>query len=750
MIRQPAPALVPAALFLGAIAIASGPFHAPTGPTIVLVCLGWMRGGRSGLALLACSIGLLWGEALPPPDLRGVEIGRPVEVAGELSGRWREGAGGPRSALMPEVVRQGAVVLLGGPEITIELAESIVPPVPGSRVRVRGELGRSAGYENESRARPGRYRVRVKSARFLRVEAAPGRLASVVWLLRRTVEAPFVALSGTHPGLRAARALFFGDAEALPDDERRAFRRAGLAHLVAASGMNVALVVTAVAFAATFAGRRTRVTLFAVAILSYLLLVGPVPSLLRASVMATVALAAVAFGRPPLVLHCLALAIAGMLLVSPAMSMDVGFQLSCAATLGLVVGVPRLVERWRRGPRSLRAALATAVAAQVATLPLSIPVFHAFSPASIALNLVAVPLAAILLIAAFVWAGVALVSPAVAALLAPVLDLLAAPFRLLEAVPAGPWISLPATAAPAGGLLVAALLALIAAAPRVWRRPVALAVVLLATNGVPSVDGSFELVVADVGQGEGMLLRHGRHALLVDGGGGGGRDLASEVWMPLLAARGLVGLDAVIATHSHADHCEGLVDVAVYVRIDRIFGPPSFPGSACAGELTRWSRREPTTLAAGSRIAFGGLVLQVLAPFPGRPSRSPNEDSLVVRVDGGGRTLLLTGDLDGAAERRLVDEEGRRLDADVLKVGHHGSSRGTGNALIAAVRPRIALISAGVRSRFGHPAAETVERLRRARVRIYRTDLSGELRVRWAPGGPLIVDLPAAPRSASG
>ncbi|MEZ5314483.1 MAG: DNA internalization-related competence protein ComEC/Rec2 [Thermoanaerobaculia bacterium] len=534
------------------------------------------------------------------------------------------------------------------------------------------------------------------------------------------------------------------------EDERRAFRRAGLAHLVAASGMNVALVVTAVALAAAFAGRRMRVVLFAVAILVYLLLVGPVPSLLRASVMTSVALAAVAFGRPPLPLHCLALASVGMLLVSPAMSVDVGFQLSCAATFGLVVGVPWLVERWRRGPRSLRTALATALAAQVATLPLSIPVFHALSPASIALNLVAVPLAAILLIAAFVWAGVALASPTLATLLAPALDLLAAPFRLLEAVPAGPWISLPATAAPAGGLIVAALLALIAAAPRVWRGPVALAVVLLGTNGVPSVDDSFELVVADVGQGEGMLLRHGRHALLVDGGGGGGRDLASEVWRPRLAARGLVGLDAVIATHSHADHCEGLVDVAVHVRIDRIFGPPSFPGSVCAGDLTRWSRREPTTLAAGNRIAFGGLVLEVLAPFPGRPSKGPNEDSLVLRVDGGGRRLLLTGDLDGAAERRLVDEAGRRLDADVLKVGHHGSSRGTGNALIAAVRPRVALISAGVRSRFGHPSAEAVERLERARVRIYRTDLSGELRVRWAPGGPLFVDQPAAPRRVSG
>jgi competence protein ComEC len=202
----------------------------------------------------------------------------------------------------------------------------------------------------------------------------------------------------------------------------------------------------------------------------------------------------------------------------------------------------------------------------------------------------------------------------------------------------------------------------------------------------------------------------------------------------------------VVVTHGDLDHCGGLVDVAVHVPVREIWSPAQLEGSACLRELRFWSGAPVVALSAGDRLALGEARIEVLWPERGETAREGNAISLVLRLQAGATSALLTGDLDGVAERRLVARAGDALASDLLKVGHHGSAKGTGAALLAAVRPRLAWISSGPGNRFGHPAGEVLARLAEVEARTLRTDLSGEIVFRWARAGPVRLALPASPR----
>jgi competence protein ComEC len=351
-----------------------------------------------------------------------------------------------------------------------------------------------------------------------------------------------------------------------------------------------------------------------------------------------------------------------------------------------------------------------------------------------------------LLVGAFAWAAIAAVSPLLAEALAWVLDLLASPFRLLPHLPSGAWLSLPADGSWITGCAFA-LWGFAFTVRALPRRLVVLAPLLLAGGSSPGRDtGEVELLVADVGQGDGLLLRAAEKSVLVDGGGIRGRDLAAQVWLPLLARRGVTALDAMAVTHADTDHCGGLVDVAVHLPVRELWGPEAIRESACVRELLAWSGATWRGLVAGERVDAGPLRLAVVAPASALAPAESNDASLVMRLEAQGRRVLLTGDLDGEAEARLVAGSASELACDILKVGHHGSARGTSAALLAAASPRLAVVSAGKGNRFGHPAAALLARLERAGVRLLRTDLQGAISIRWRADGALRIELPGSPR----
>jgi competence protein ComEC len=768
------PAILPAAGILAGAALAARLSWLPVPLLVLLAAAGLALRGSAGGLVAGLAAGLVAATvqlALPGEPWSRLDPDRPVAVTGRVVAYGERSEWGWRTALRAERLAQGRWVSAFGRDLVLELPEGERPPPLGSRLTARGYVARSPGYANRAPLPPGPWRLRVKSRLLLTVEAAPGALARGAAAVHVAVErgwegAAARAAGGTRrpgAGLALVRALVLGDPSFLPSAWRRGLRRTGLSHLLAVSGLHVGLVAGLALLAAGALGPRGRVLAALGVVALYLLVAGPRPALLRASFMALAAGVAFLVGRLPSAGNALAVAAALLVLRRPELLSDLGFELTVAATAGLIFLAPACARAWGggEGRRGLRAglvrALAASLAAQLAALPLALPAFHLLAPASPLLNLLAVPWTAVTLAVGLAWSALAMVSPIAGAATVPLLDALAAPFGWPARGSPQAWGTL-ALAAPAGLCLLAATAgALLLAWPRrreAWLGVLALAA-LVATIGrgsgtPPAFRAEAALTLLDVGQGDSLLLTDGRRALLVDGGGWRHGDFGGRVLLPALLAEGVARLDVAVLTHPDVDHCGGLVDLASYLPIDEVWMAPGEEAEPCAAALAAAPGPRLRHLAAGDLRSVGTWRFAVLNPRrEGAGGGSDNDGSLVLAASALGRRALLTGDVEARGEGAMVG----RLEAaagggrfDVLKVAHHGSRTSSTPPLLAAVRPRLALVSVGLGNPYGHPAPDVVARLRRAGARVLRTDRVGEVRLAWEPDGPIHIEVPAYPR----
>ena len=731
-----APFLSPAGLWLGA--------GAATGVAVAMTCR-W-KGPLATIALavlaglaVASVAGALRGAALQASPLRAVADTRStVLLVLELDDHPHvlRGPGPPR------VVADATVTVLtaGSDRHRLDAGVLLFAPAdpwrtiqPRQPVEVRAQLASS---------RPGDDAVAVASVRgpptLLGRPAPPFRIAGA---LREGLAASAGRVLDPRPaGLLPG--LVVGDTRAMDPALDEDFRRAGLAHLTAVSGANVAIVLGAALWPLRrrAVDRRVQAAGGLLLLLGFVVLAGPSASVVRAAAMAGVTLLALASGRPRAALPALGAAICVLLLADPGLARDAGFALSVAATAAIVLVAPSW-SRWLREHGCwppLADAIAVSASAGLATAPLVAGLSGTVSLVSLPSNLVAAPAVAP---ATVLGLAATIVGPLAPALGDALLWCAGWPTRWLVAV-AEHAAALPdaATAWPAGSGGAAALTVVLAAGGwALWRfprlRPLALAALIgligvgwplrQVVRGWPPADA---LVVAcDVGQGDAFVVPTGPGAgVLVDAG----PDVGAVD--RCLTRLGIESLPLVLMSHLDADHAAGLAGALA----DRDVGvvatgtlSPSDERREAFDALVRRGGGERTVLVPGNRRTVGGAVIEVLAPAPERATAAAeaNDLSMVVRITQRGVRILFTGDLSASAEARIL-ASGTDLDADVLKVPHHGSADAD-PAFLAASGARVALISVGADNSYGHPTPRLLSWLAQAGMRVHRTDRDGDVAV---------------------
>jgi len=640
----------------------------------------------------------------------------------------------------------------------------------GERLSVTGELETPPIFEDFSYkdylARQGVYSM-IRRPQVELIETGQG---SPFWTALYAFKAhagETIAQILPEPHAALLTGILLGVETGIPRELYERFNATGTSHIIVISGFNIAIIAGLLMLVGTKAVGKRRAAWIAIGgIALYTLLVGADAAVMRAAIMGGLFVLALYLGRQTEVRTSLIFAAIVMTAANPYVLWDVGFQLSFAATAGLIWLTPpleRIAERWlaaligpqrvRGAMRLLSEALLVTLAAQIATGPLIVYHFGRLSVISLLTNLLILPVQPMVMLAGGLATLVGMIWLPAGQILGWLAWLplawtvwvvnwtAAAPLALVTLGRFSPWllaaiyaglallvwrasrarsdaeeVSYPATSGGlspttrlmfAGGVVVVVL---------IW----------LAAAALP--DGSLHVAFLDVGQGDAIFITTpGGHQILIDGG----PSATTTLWemgrhMPFWDR----SLDVVVNTHPDADHLAGLPEVLRRYRVSQIILPDVESDTSL---YTAWGEalaEEGAALIpaqAGGRVSLGDEVwVEVLHPGAVPAGDNLNDHSVVLRVGLGHISFLLPGDIEAEVERRLV-KNGAALGATVLKAPHHGSGTSSCESFLTAVDPQVAVISVGADNRFGHPAPEVLTRYTEQGISVLRTDEVGTI-----------------------
>lgn len=603
------------------------------------------------------------------------------------------------------------------PRIPFEL-ERWPPPPPGGRLVNAPELVREA-----SSAQRALYTVR-RAIRNALIESLEPRASGL------------------------ARSLVLGESGALDESTRDTLRSAGLAHILAVSGLHVG--IAAGLFYALFSllfyrtnyfldKRRVIAALSLPAVLIFAEIAGGAPSAKRAGFMLALALACRALGRRPSALRTLGAALFLFGILTPDELSRPGLHLSILATLSILT-----MPRPKAGPLS---ALATAwqlsYRTTIATAPLVLVYFESLPVLGVIANLILLPIASVALIPlALLHTALALAGGG--ALSAGLFEATAAAIVAGSGVFGGEHLELMPPPPNLPQLIAVGLIAIFLLFRIPWKRRALLLMVpcLFYLSAELHLRAALRreptVTVLDIGQGSAASLELPSGELLLFDAAMNEPDLGERVVRPYLRKRRHRSIDLFIGSHSHPDHVGGLESVDAALPIKELWAPKPPNASDAFGQfrLSRAFKERVSSVEGCEERMIGGARIVPLSPCPGDPLfDDENEDSLVVRVEIGGVSILIPGDIEARREKLLAETKPHALRADILIAAHHGSRTSSTEEFLSAVRPELVIISAGRPSPFGHPHPEVVERIKAHGARALTTPEDGGIAIRFSQDG---------------
>lgn len=644
------------------------------------------------------------------------------------------------------------------------------PVDPGDRVVVRGRL--VPFDEARNPGEPSRRAIALGEG--LAGELVAGRLVarepadprdSRAWSarLRAALSVRLRERLGEPEATFAAGALW-GERGTLPPALRDDFQATGTVHVLVTAGLHLGVVAAIVMALLRWAAvPRVPAALAAIpCVVAYAWLSGGHLPSQRAAVMVSVALLARACGARVVSWNALAIAALVVAAIWPASVTTVSFALSFSCVSAIVLFARPLEHALERIalPARIREALSLTIATQIGVWPLSAATFGLVAPYAVLANAVVVPATAIAIVsgtATLLCAHVPVLGDVAATATRWDVDAI---LRVVGAVAAMPGARVTVAPPPTIAIIAYDAIALVAAAMLAHRPRVAVAMLVVASALVLATtvrlpDGKLTVTMLDVGQGDGIVVRTPRsHIILIDSGGrlehgdatsqrglSPAEVVGERVVLGYLRRQGVHRVDLLVLTHPHGDHVGGCFPIVQAIRVSAIadsgqtYGGRAFRDCMTAARL----RHVPVMLVRGGMhyVTDDGVTLDALGPeepLLSEGANDVNENSVVILLTyrctacAQPFRVLFMGDAGAQSEARIL-ADGADLEADVLKVGHHGSAYSSTPAFIAAVQPRYALISVGRHNLFGHPAQTTLTTLQQLGAIVYRTDRCGAISV---------------------
>lgn len=522
------------------------------------------------------------------------------------------------------------------------------------------------------------------------------------------------------------------------------FSDAGVMHLFAISGLHVGIIFSAVykLFDAFNVSHITSFIIGSFTSIFYCFLVGLTPSVLRATIMIIILFLAPIAERTYDALNSICLAAFIILLINPMYLFSVSFQLSFCATLGIILFFGQFRKYFSKFPVFLRDSLSVIFSAQLLVWPVSAYYFHKVSIVGFLANIFIVPIVSTALVLGFIGGLAGLIIPVFGILPVKISGLL----LLLSEKIARFSSRLPFSnlVIPDFSIIIFALYALLLIIAfdlfeviRIknikHKKVIVCALIFVIVVIIIPFNPGLEVTFIDVGQGDSIFIKTPKgRTVLIDGGGAspyysGDFDTGKDIIEPFLYAKGIKRIDLMVFTHFDHDHAGGLISILRDFPVDKIaYGV--FSNVALFDEMKKIAadkRIKVYSLGRGDKFKLDDVYFEVLSPDKKQNTISnENDNSVVLKMTYNGFRFLFTGDLSIEGENNIM---GCDLDvkANILKLGHHGSSTSTSEEFLSNVQPDIAVISVGRDNTFGHPSSKVLDLLEKRKIKTYRTDIHG-------------------------
>lgn len=534
--------------------------------------------------------------------------------------------------------------------------------------------------------------------------------------------------------------LLFGETSGIDEDIIETFRRGGTAHVLAVSGLHLGLLYS---FLCRFKRKKRSIPAdiaIVLALSAYTALAGFTASVVRACLMIFIHIAGNHLNRRYDLISSTCVSMIIILAVNPMQIYSAGFQMSFLAVITLGIMIPLIQKK-------IKGILLPMIAVQTGMVPYTMYVFNYVSLTSVISNIPVYFIAAAMIpagisVIAFCWLPVTAKPAAMITGLFVKLLLWCNDFTYMGGVftfdVASPSVIFLAVyyififymCSEAGQI------ALIRRNYKKIAAVFAAAVICGAGCSVYLSDGfeKTDMVFVDVGQGDCLHIKAGGKNLLIDGGGSFNYNVGKSTLKPYLLKNGVTKIDMAIATHLHTDHYQGLKELSQTYRIKKLGVYEA--NSVNENHLKKeFKTDEILYLAAGDVINMGRNVsVEVLSPDRGNPldEKDENKNSLVLRVNVKGSSVLMTGDIDEKGEKTLIADTD--IKADILKIAHHGSRYSSCEKFIAVAAPKIAVIQVG-KNTYGHPSEEVIKRLEEHKITVLRNDEQGAVGIRVNKAG---------------